>query len=126
MDVENKTEVKPEEEKPEEVKLLEMPDVVSGTVPADYPEISEFLQKMKIKTGFFGYQKEDVLEKMQQLNSLTVSHLLHSRHLRAPAMLGKQSHSKIHGINPQNSYYDYYQKISHYRMPVKKTTAPVV
>ena len=32
MDVENKTEVKPEEEKPEEVKLLEMPDVVSGTV----------------------------------------------------------------------------------------------
>ena len=70
MDVENKTEVKPEEEKPEEVKLLEMPDVVSGTVPADYPEISEFLQKMKIKTGLFGYQKEDVLEKMQQLNSL--------------------------------------------------------
>ena len=24
------------------------------------------------------------------------------------------------------SYYDYYQKISHYRMPVKKPTAPVV
>ena len=37
--------------------------MVSGTVPADYPEISEFLQKMKIKTGLFGYQKEDVLEK---------------------------------------------------------------
>ncbi len=37
---------------------------------------------------------------IQQLNSLTVSHLLHSRHLRAPAMLGKQSHGKIHGINP--------------------------
>ena len=56
--------------KPEEHPALEMPEVVPGMAPVDYPEITEFLQKMKIKTGLFGYQKEDVLEKMQQLNSM--------------------------------------------------------
>ena len=58
------------EVKTEEHSALEMPEVVPGMAPIDYPEISEFLQKMKIKTGLFGYQKEDVLEKMQQLNSM--------------------------------------------------------
>ena len=65
METENTTEVKTEEFQP-----LEMPDIVSSTMPIDYPEISEFLQKMKIKTGLFGYQKEAVLEKMQQLNGM--------------------------------------------------------
>ena len=58
------------EEKSGEFEPLEMPEAVAGVVTVDYPEINEFLQKMKIKTGLFGYQKEDVLEKMQQLNSL--------------------------------------------------------
>ena len=66
--VEVKSEVKSEEYTP-----LEMPDVVPGAASVDYPEINEFLQKMKIKTGLFGYQKEDVLEKMQQLNSMYMS-----------------------------------------------------
>ena len=36
----------------------------------DFPEVSDFLQKMKFRKSVFGYDKEDVMVKMQQLNSL--------------------------------------------------------
>ena len=65
METNDSMEVK-SEVKSGEYTPLEMPDVVPGPAPADYPEINEFLQNMKLKTGLFGYQKEDVLEKMQQ------------------------------------------------------------
>jgi len=51
-------------------KPLEVPEVVPGMAPVDFPEISDFLKGMRIKSGLFGFQKEDVYEKMQQLNSL--------------------------------------------------------
>ena len=51
-------------------KLLEVPEVVPGAVPTDFPEISDVLSSMKIKGSLFGFQKEDVYEKMNQLNSL--------------------------------------------------------
>ena len=49
---------------------LEVPEVVPGVAPVDFPEISDFLKSMKIKGSLFGFQKEDVYEKMQQLNGL--------------------------------------------------------
>ena len=51
-------------------KPLEVPEVVPGAAPVDFPEISDFLKGMKIKGSLFGFQKEDVYEKMQQLNGL--------------------------------------------------------
>ena len=65
MEVKDNIETKAGENGP-----LEMPEVVPGVASVDYPEINEFLQKMKIKTALFGYQKEDALEKMQQLNNM--------------------------------------------------------
>ncbi len=50
--------------------LLEVPEVVPGVAPVDFPEISDFLKGMKIKGSLFGFQKEDVYEKMQELNGL--------------------------------------------------------
>lgn len=43
---------------------------------SDFPEVSEFLQKMQIRKSLFGYEKEDVLIKMQQLNRLYQDRLL--------------------------------------------------
>jgi len=51
-------------------KPLEVPEVVPGVAAVDFPEISDFLTGMKIKGSLFGFQKEDVYEKMQQLNGL--------------------------------------------------------
>ena len=42
----------------------------------EFPEASEFLQKMQIRRGVFGYDKEDVMIKMQQLNRLYQDRLL--------------------------------------------------
>ena len=36
----------------------------------DFPEVSEFLQRMKLRKSMLGYDKEDVMLKMQQLNHL--------------------------------------------------------
>ena len=49
---------------------LEVPEVVPGVTAVDYPEISDFLKNMKLKGSLFGFQKEDVFEKMQKLNSM--------------------------------------------------------
>lgn len=65
MGMENNTEVTENSYKP-----LEVPEVVPGVAPVDFPEISDFLKGMKIKGSLFGFQKEDVYEKMQQLNTL--------------------------------------------------------
>ena len=53
-----------------EYKPLEVPDVVPGSTSVDFREINDFLRNMKIRSGLFGFQKEDVYEKMQKLNSL--------------------------------------------------------
>lgn len=53
-----------------EYKPLEVPEVVPGSANVDFPEINDFLRNMRIRTGLFGFQKEDVYEKMQKLNSL--------------------------------------------------------
>lgn len=37
---------------------------------SEFPQVSEFLEKMQIKKSMFGYDKEDVYLKMQQLNRL--------------------------------------------------------
>lgn len=37
---------------------------------SEFPAVSEFLEKMQIKKSMFGYDKEDVYLKMQQLNRL--------------------------------------------------------
>lgn len=50
--------------------MLEVPEVVPGTASVDFPEIADFLRNMKMKSGLFGFQKEDVYEKMQQLNKM--------------------------------------------------------
>lgn len=42
----------------------------------EFPEASEFLERMRIKKGFMGYDKEDVLVKMQQLDRLYQDRLL--------------------------------------------------
>lgn len=42
----------------------------------DFPEVSEFLEHMQLRKGLFGYEKEDVLSKMQQLNRLYQDRLL--------------------------------------------------
>ena len=49
---------------------LEMPDSVPGANATDFPEINEFLKSMKLRSSMFGFQKEDVYEKMQKMNSL--------------------------------------------------------
>ena len=51
-------------------RMLEVPEVVPGTASVDFPEIADFLRSMKMKSGLFGFQKEDVYEKMQQLNKM--------------------------------------------------------
>lgn len=50
--------------------FLEVPEVVPNAAPTDFPEISEYLKNMKIKGSLFGFQKEDVYTKMQELNQL--------------------------------------------------------
>lgn len=42
----------------------------------EFPEVSEFLQKMQIRKSVFGYDKEDVMLKMQQLNRLYQERML--------------------------------------------------
>ena len=49
---------------------LEVPEIVPGAPAVDFPEISDFLKSMKLKGSLFGFQKEDVYEKMQKLNSM--------------------------------------------------------
>ena len=61
-----------EKEKQDAVEYtpLEVPEVVPGVTAVDYPEISDFLKNMKLKGSLFGFQKEDVYEKMQKLNGM--------------------------------------------------------
>lgn len=61
---------KKEEEKDMQYKPLEPPEIVPNAVPVEFPEINDFLRNMKIKGSLFGFQKEDVYEKMRQLNLL--------------------------------------------------------
>jgi len=42
----------------------------------EFPEVSEFLQKMQIRKSMFGYDKEDVMVKMHQLNRLYQDRML--------------------------------------------------
>ena len=51
-------------------KRLEYPEIVQDTVEVEFPEITDFVRNMKLKSGIFGFQKEDVYEKMQQLNKM--------------------------------------------------------
>ena len=51
-----------------EGKPLEYPEIVQDTVEVEFPEITDFVRNMKLKSGIFGFQKEDVYEKMQQMN----------------------------------------------------------
>lgn len=51
-------------------KFLEVPEVVPNAAPVDFPEISDYLKNMKIRGSLFGFQKEDVYAKMQELNRL--------------------------------------------------------
>ena len=53
-----------------EGKPLEYPEIVQDTVEVEFPEITDFVRNMKLKSGIFGFQKEDVYEKMQQLNKM--------------------------------------------------------
>ncbi|MCI8597485.1 MAG: hypothetical protein HFJ10_03440, partial [Lachnospiraceae bacterium] len=65
MSAENHT-----EEKEMEFQPLEVPEVPAGAVSTDFPEIGDFLENMKIKGSLFGFQKEDVFLKMQQLDTM--------------------------------------------------------
>lgn len=42
----------------------------------EFPEVRDFLAGMKVKKGLFGYDKEDVLQKMQQLDRMYRERLL--------------------------------------------------
>ena len=53
-----------------EGKPLEYPEIVQDTIEVEFPEITDFVRNMKLKSGIFGFQKEDVYEKMQQLNKM--------------------------------------------------------
>ena len=53
-----------------EGKPLEYPEIEQDTVEVEFPEITDFVRNMKLKSGIFGFQKEDVYEKMQQLNKM--------------------------------------------------------
>ena len=53
-----------------ESKPLEVPEVVPGAAAVEFPEINDFLSRMRIRSGLFGFQKEDVFAKMQELNTL--------------------------------------------------------
>ena len=63
------TQEKPKENAAEYTPL-EMPDTVPGANATDFPEINEFLKNMKLRGSMFGFQKEDVYEKMQKMNSM--------------------------------------------------------
>ena len=43
---------------------------------AEFPEVSEFLEKMQVKKSLFGYDKEDVYLKIHPLNRLYQDRLL--------------------------------------------------
>lgn len=66
---EEKQEVRVENEA-SEYRPLEVPEVIPGAAPADFPEISDYLKNMRLKNSLFGFQKEDVYAKMQELNRM--------------------------------------------------------
>lgn len=70
MGTETITEGKVEEKRNTEYRPLEVPEVVLNVPATDFPEITDFLKRMRLKNSMFGFQKEDVYAKMQQLNSL--------------------------------------------------------
>ena len=43
-----------------EGKPLEYPEIVQDTIEVEFPEITDFVRNMKLKSGIFGFQKEDV------------------------------------------------------------------
>ena len=57
---------KEQQEKQDSIEYtpLEVPEVVPGVTAVDFPEISDYLKNMKLKGSLFGFQKEDVYEKM--------------------------------------------------------------
>ena len=62
-----------------ESKPLEVPEVVPGAAAVEFPEINDFLSRMRIRSGLFGFQKEDVFAKMQELNTLYQNRLQQMR-----------------------------------------------
>ena len=81
---------------------LEVPEVVPGVTAVDYPEISDFLKNMKLKGSLFGFQKEDVFEKMQKLNSMYQARAQQMRD-QARGQLGqvKKQHQEEMEAQPQ-------------------------
>lgn len=63
-----------------EGKPLEYPENTQDSVTeVDFPEITEFVRNMKLKGGIWGFQKEDVYEKLRQLNKLYQSRVQQMR-----------------------------------------------